>query len=64
MEERHFETSFLYANTEFSLEQLTVHKKPVPSQHPDEHQQYREREGQELSQSETSTATKGNPGIK
>lgn len=39
----------------------TVHEKPVSSQHPDEHQHDGEREGQELSQSETPTAAKGNP---
>lgn len=42
----------------------TVHEKPVSSQHPDEHQHDGEREGQELSQSETPTAAKGNPAIK
>lgn len=42
----------------------TVHEKPVSGQHPDEHQHDGEREGQELSQSETPTAAKGNPAIK
>lgn len=39
----------------------TVHEKPVTGQHPDEHQHDGEREGQELSQSETPTAAEGNP---
>lgn len=44
-------------------EQPTVHKEPVSSQHPDEHQHNREGEGQELGQSETPTAAKWNPAI-
>lgn len=45
-------------------ERRTVHEKPVSSQHPDEHQHNREGEGQELGQSETPTAAKGNPAIR
>lgn len=40
----------------------TVHEEPVSGQHPDEHQHDGEREGQQLGQSETPTAAKGNPG--
>ncbi len=36
----------------------------MSSQHPDEHQHNREGEGQELSQSETPTAAKGNPAMR
>lgn len=42
----------------------TIHEKPVSSQHPDEHQHDGEGEGQELSQSETPTAAKGNSAIR
>lgn len=45
------------------MDRHTVHEKPVSSQHPDEHQHDGEREGQELSQSETPTAAKGNPAM-
>lgn len=45
-------------------EKRTIHEKPVSSQYPDEHQHDREGEGQELSQSETPTAAKGNPVVR
>lgn len=50
-------------HTRVITERLTVHEKPVSSQHPDEYQHNREGEGQELSQSETPTAAKGNPAV-
>lgn len=44
-------------------EKPTVHKEPVSSQHPDEHQHNREGEGQELGQSETPTTAEWYPAI-
>ena len=42
---------------------LTVHEQPVSGEHPDEHQQDREGEGQQLSEGESPAAPEGDPAV-